>query len=62
MAHRGGLPAGDDQRVDGLEFPQPPHGRRLGARLAQCRQMFAGVALQRQYADVRSAHGVKSRL
>ena len=36
---------------------------RLGARLAQRRQMFAGVALQREHADARRAHsaGVKSR-
>ena len=63
MAHRGGLPAGDDQRVDGVEFPRPPHGRRLGARLAQRRQVFAGVALQRQTptCGALTSAGVKSR-
>ena len=58
MAHRGGLPAGDHQRINGFELTQPPNGGRLGARLAQRRKMFASVSLQRQHADVWSAHGV----
>ena len=65
VAHRGGLAAGDHQRVDGVEFAAPAHGDRLGARFAQRGQVLAGVALQRQHTDARRAHsvgGVKSRL
>ena len=36
---------------------QAPDGRRLGTGLAQCGQMFARISLQREHADVGSAHG-----
>ena len=65
MAHRGGLPAGNHQRVDGVQLGAAPHGHRVGAGLAQRGQVFAGVALQRQHADAAArslAGGVKSRL
>ena len=53
VAHRGGLPAGYHQRVDGFELVDTAHGSRVGARFTQRRQMFAGVALQREHADAR---------
>ena len=56
VAHRGGLAAGYHQRVDGLELVDSANGCRVGARLTQRRQMFAGVALQREHADARRVH------
>ena len=69
-------PPGNHQRVDGVEFLAASDGDRVGARFAQRRKVFAGVALQRQHTDagyratlvratVGSCHsraGVKSRL
>ena len=53
MAHRGGFATGNDQPVDGIQLAAPAHRHRLGSRFAQRRQVFAGVALQRQHADPR---------
>ena len=56
QADGGGLPAGDHQRVDGVEFVTTTHRGRLRSGFAQGRQVFAGVALQCQHADARAAH------
>ncbi len=64
MRHRGGLAAGYDERVDGVEFAAATDGDRVGACFAQRGQMLAGVALQREHADAGAHCGadVKSRL
>ena len=56
MAHRGGLPTGNHQPVDGVEFAAAPHADRVGSRITQRRQVLPDVALQRQYADARATH------
>jgi hypothetical protein len=58
MAHRGGFPAGDHQRVDGLELSDTTNRRRIGTRLTQRRQVFTGVALQGEHTNARRGHGV----
>ena len=61
MRHRGGLAAGYDERVDGVELATAPHGVGVGAGLAQRGQMLTGVTLKREHPDA-DAHGLKSRL
>jgi len=46
MGNRGGLAARDDQRVDSVEFLTASDTHRIGPRVAQRREVFAGVALQ----------------
>jgi len=41
MAHRGGLPTGNHQPVDGVEFVAAPDADRVGSRITQRRQVLA---------------------
>jgi hypothetical protein len=56
VGHGGGLPAGDDEPVDGGQLLRTPHGHRLRALAPQDRQVLADVALQGQHTDDRRAH------
>ena len=56
VAHGGGFPAGNHQRVDRLELAAPAHRHRLCPGFTQRRQVLAGVALQRQDPDPQRAH------
>ena len=63
LAHRGRLPAGDHQRIDGIQLGAASHRDGLGAGFGKGGQVFSGISLQRKDTDARRhvAGGVKSR-
>jgi hypothetical protein len=55
-AHRGGLPAGDDEAVHGVEFGGAAHRDRPRARGLERAHVVDHVALQGEHADQGHGH------